>query len=184
MYEIILNSTILTITLISAGHFFSKIILQNKIQLEITYYGILGIVFLSILSFILNLLAPLNEMISNFIFIFIILNFFIIKFKNKLQITNFIKKIIVLILLNILLISYSNYYDPDGAWYHLPFSRLINDYKIILGSASLHPMFGSHSILQYFAASLHNSLTGPDGVLFVNSLIGAFFLMFFYENIN
>ena len=181
MYEIILNSTILTITLISAGHFFSKIILQNKIQLEITYYGILGIVFLSILSFILNLLAPLNEMISNFIFIFIILNFFIIKFKNKLQITNFIKKIIVLILLNILLISYSNYYDPDGAWYHLPFSRLINDYKIILGSASLHPMFGSHSILQYFAASLHNSLTGPDGVLFVNSLIGAFFLMFFYE---
>jgi len=105
----------------------------------------------------------------------------IIKFKNKLQITNFIKKIIPLILLNILLISYSNYYDPDGAWYHLPFSRLINDYKIILGSASLHPMFGSHSILQYFAASLHNSLTGPNGVLFVNSLIGAFFLMFFYE---
>ena len=181
MYEIILNSTILTITLISAGHFFSKIILQNNNQLEISHYGILGIVFLSILSFILNLLAPLNEMISNFIFIFIILNFFIIEFKNKLQITNFIKKIIVLILLNILLISYSNYYDPDGAWYHLPFSRLINDYKIILGSASLHPMFGSHSILQYFAASLHNSLTGPNGVLFVNSLIGAFFLMFFFE---
>jgi len=181
MYEIILNSTILTITLISAGHFFSKIILQNNNQLEISHYGILGIIFLSIISFILNLIAPLNEMISNFIFIFIILNFFIIKFKNKLQITNFIKKIIPLILLNILLISYSNYYDPDGAWYHLPFSRLINDYKIILGSASLHPMFGSHSILQYFAASLHNSLTGPNGVLFVNSLIGAFFLMFFFE---
>ena len=181
MYEIIFNSTILIFTLISAGHFFSKIILQNNNQLEISHYGILGIIFLSIISFILNLIAPLNEMISNFIFIFIILNFFIIKFKNKLQITNFIKKIIPLILLNILLISYSNYYDPDGAWYHLPFSRLINDYKIILGSASLHPMFGSHSILQYFAASLHNSLTGPNGVLFVNSLIGAFFLMFFYE---
>ena len=70
MYEIILNSTILTITLISAGHFFSKIILQNKIQLEITYYGILGIVFLSILSFILNLLAPLNEMIKVILFSF------------------------------------------------------------------------------------------------------------------
>ena len=181
MYEIIFNSTILIFTLISAGHFFSKIILQNNNQLEISHYGILGIIFLSIISFILNLIAPLNEMISNFIFIFIILNFFIIKFKNKLQITNFIKKIIPLILLNILLISYSNYYDPDGAWYHLPFSRLINDYKIILGSASLHPMFGSHSILQYFAASLHNSMTGPNGVLFVNSLIGAFFLMFFYE---
>ena len=181
MYEIIFNSTILIFTLISAGHFFSKIILQNNNQLEISHYGILGIIFLSIISFILNLIAPLNEMISNFIFIFIILNFFIIKFKNKLQITNFIKKIIPLILLNILLISYSNYYDPDGAWYHLPFSRLINDYKIILGSASLHPMFGSHSILQYFAASLHNSLTGPSGVLFVNSLIGAFFLMFFFE---
>ena len=181
MYEIIFNSTILIFTLISAGHFFSKIILQNNNQLEISHYGILGIIFLSIISFILNLIAPLNEMISNFIFIFIILNFFIIKFKNKLQITNFIKKIIPLILLNILLISYSNYYDPDGAWYHLPFSRLINDYKIILGSASLHPMFGSHSILQYFAASLHNSLTGPNGVLFVNSLIGAFFLMFFFE---
>ena len=60
MYEIIFNSTILIFTLISAGHFFSKIILQNNNQLEISHYGILGIIFLSIISFILNLIAPLN----------------------------------------------------------------------------------------------------------------------------
>ena len=94
MYEIILNSTILTITLISAGHFFSKIILQNKIQLEITYYGILGIVFLSILSFILNLLAPLNEMISNFIFIFIILNFLLLNLRINFKLLILLRRLL------------------------------------------------------------------------------------------
>ena len=182
MYEIIFNSIVLIISIVASGHFFSKIVLRDLNNFSISYYGVLGIVFLSLLSFIINLFAPLNENISNFMYIFLILSLFTVQVKNKQQIIKFLKKILPIIFLNIFLVSYSNYYDPDGAWYHLPFSRLIHDYKIILGSVSLHPMFGSHSILQYLAALFHNSIIGPNGVLYVNSLIGSFFLVFFYEN--
>ena len=46
----------------------------------------------------------------------------------------FLKFSIVFSFLLIIYLSYSNYYRPDGGWYHLPFSRLITDFKIIFGS--------------------------------------------------
>ncbi len=181
MYEIIINSSILSITLIATGNFVSKTLLKESSDTSLAYFGLVGIITLSILSFILNLFTPLNEIISNFIYIFLILNLFVIKNISLKKILNLAKKISLFVILNILILSYSNYYDPDGGWYHLPFSRLINDYKIIIGSVSLHPMFGSHSILQYLAASFHNSLTTFNGVLYVNALIGTFSLLYFYQ---
>lgn len=181
MYEIIINSTILTITLIATGNFVSKKLLKENSDTSLAYFGLVGIITLSILSFILNLFIPLNEIASNFIYIFLILNLFFIKNISFTKILSFAKKTSLFVIINILILSYSNYYDPDGGWYHLPFSRLINDYKIIIGSVSLHPMFGSHSILQYLAASFHNSLTTFNGVLYVNALIGTFSLLYFYQ---
>lgn len=181
MYEIIINSTILSTTLIATGNFISKKLLKESSDRSLAYFGLVGIITLSILSFILNLFIPLNEIASNFIYIFLILNLFILKNISHKKIFNFIKKTSLFVILNVLILSYSNYYDPDGGWYHLPFSRIINDYKIIIGSVSLHPMFGSHSILQYLAASFHNSLTTFNGVLYVNALIGTFSLFYLFQ---
>ena len=45
---------------------------------------------------------------------------------------------------------------PDAGLYHLPFINIINDSKLIFGSANLEFRFGHTSILQYLAAGFNN----------------------------
>ena len=49
--------------------------------------------------------------------------------------------------------------------YHYPFSKIINEEKIILGISNIHFRFAHHSILQYSAAVNINYLTGDDGII-------------------
>ena len=180
MTQIFIISLILLSAVTSAGYIFNKYFLKFKTEGTFSEYGILGVIFLSIIAFLLNFFFALSPIISNLIFIFPLLFVFTEKFGTE-QIFQFLKFSIVFSFLLIIYLSYSNYYRPDGGWYHLPFSRLITDFKIIFGSASLHPMFGTSSILQYLSSFFHTSLTGVNGVLFVNPLILILFLLFFFE---
>ena len=93
-----------------------------------------------------------------------------------------IKLILVISLISTLLLSYSNFYRPDAGWYHIPYTKLITDHKMIIGSVSLHWAFGTHSILQYLSAFLSNSLIGETGILYTNSILPSVFLIFFLYN--
>ena len=73
--------------------------------------------------------------------------------------------------------AYSKSYTPDAFLYHLPYTNLINDYKIIPGSYIVHFRFGHISILQYVNAFFNNLLIGINGITFVISLILSFFLV-------
>ena len=182
MIEIFLKSLIIILTVISTGLISNKYFFKFNINQNFSELGLLGIMVLSIISFLLHFFTPLNESISNFIYIFPLILILTERFSRK-KILEFSKYSLIFSILIVLYLSYSNFYRPDAGWYHLPFSRLVSDFKIIAGTASLHPMFGTTAILQYLSSVFHNPILGINGILFVNPTILILFLVFFYSNL-
>ena len=50
----------------------------------------------------------------------------------------------------------SELFRPDAGLYHLPFTKILNEEKLILGLSNLHFRFGHTSILQYGWTTLSN----------------------------
>ena len=182
MIEIFLKSLIIIFTVISTGLISNRYFFKLNINKNFSELGLLGIIVLSIISFLLHFLTPLNTLISNLIYIFPLILIFTEKFSQK-KIIELSKYCLIFSILIVIYLSYSNFYRPDAGWYHLPFSRLVSDYKIIAGTASLHPMFGTTAILQYLSSVFHNTILGVNGILFVNPVILVLFLVFFFNNL-
>ena len=184
MLFIFAKSLLLTFSIVATGNLiWTKLFSYNLNGTIINKYlesAILGGVFIGLISFILNFVLPLKITFNNALFIFPIL-FLFLNYKKK-EIFILLKLIVVISLISTLLLSYSNFYRPDAGWYHIPFVRLINDYKLIVGTSSLHWAFGNHSILQYLSAFLSNSITGVTGMLYTNSILPSVFLLFFLYN--
>ena len=181
MIEIFLKSLIIIFTVISTGLISNRYFFKLNINKNFSELGLLGIIVLSIISFLLHFLTPLNTLISNLIYIFPLILIFTEKFSQK-KIIELSKYCLIFSILIVIYLSYSNFYRPDAGWYHLPFSRLVSDFKIIAGTASLHPMFGTTAILQYLSSVFHNTILGVNGILFVNPVILVLFLVFFFYN--
>lgn len=182
MIEIFLKSLIIIFTVISTGLISNRYFFKLNINKNFSELGLLGIIVLSIISFLLHFLTPLNTLISNLIYIFPLILIFTEKFSQK-KIIELSKYCLIFSILIVIYLSYSNFYRPDAGWYHLPFSRLVSDFKIIAGTASLHPMFGTTAILQYLSSVFHNTILGVNGILFVNPVILVLFLVFFFNNL-
>ena len=67
--------------------------------------------------------------------------------------------------------------------YHLPYTNLINEHKILPGSTLLHFRFGHTSIMQYVNAVFNNQIFGTNGITIPISLIFSFFFIFLLEEI-
>ena len=70
-----------------------------------------------------------------------------------------------------LLISKSNTYRPDAGLYHLPYTNILNEEKIIFGLSNLHFRFGHISIIQYTSAIFNNFIFSSNGIIFPSALI-------------
>ena len=182
MIEIFIKSLIIIFTVISTGWISNKYFFRLNINQNFSELALLGVMVISIISFLLHFLAPLNDLISNFIYIFPLILILTEKFSQK-KILEFSKYCLIFSILIVVYLSYSNFYRPDAGWYHLPYSRLVSDFKIIAGTASLHPMFGTTAILQYLSSVFHNSILGINGILFVNPIILVLFLLFFFNSL-
>ena len=182
MIEIFLKSLIIIFTVITTGLISNRYFFKLNINQNFSEAGLLGIMVLSIISFLFHFLTPLNVLISNFIYIFPLIFILTERFSRK-KILEFSKFCLIFSTLIVLYLSFSNFYRPDAGWYHIPFSRLVSDFKIIAGTASLHPMFGTTAILQYLSSVFHNSILGVNGILFVNPIILVLFLVFFFNNL-
>ncbi len=88
----------------------------------------------------------------------------------------------------VFLVSFDNINRPDAGLYHLPYISILNENKIILGSANLHFRFGHTSILQYLEAGFNNIIFKDYGILIPKTIIFfsvcVYFLKEFYLNIN
>ena len=72
-----------------------------------------------------------------------------------------------------MLILESNVYRPDAGLYHLPYIKILNDEKIIIGLANFHFRYAHISIIQYLSAISNNFIFGNNGIVFAQALIAS-----------
>ena len=179
-FLIFLQISIMCLFLSQCGFLFKKIIFADHENKNFEENGLFGFIFVGFISLIVNFFYPLNLIINNIIFLIIffislMLNFFD---QNKLKL---VKKIFCVSLFCYILFIYSNVNTPDALLYHLPYSKIINDEKIIIGLVNIHFRFGHISIFQYISSFFNNSLFKENGILIPIGLLASYFFIYCYK---
>lgn len=168
--------------IITSGFLLRKIFINENYKTNILEDGFYGFVLIGFISLSLNFFFPLNPFLNSIaflvIFIFSIQNGFFLKInKNDL-----FKKLLIISLISFLLVIYSTVNRPDAWLYHLPYSKIINEHKIIIGVANIHERFAHISIFQYISSFFNNYFFFTNGILIPISLVTSFFFVYvFYE---
>ncbi len=140
-----------------------------------------GFILISFIALGLNFITPLN-LLNNSI---VVLGLLLIILWNKYfdqPIKDFLKKSIIITLIAFILIVYSNVNNPDALLYHLPYSRIINEYKILIGSFNIHHRFGHISIIQYLNSFFNLLFFNEKGLLLpLSILVSSFFVYILKE---
>ena len=144
------------------------------------YVYFIGIIFISFISLILNFFTPLTPLINSIVYILIIITY-LIKKKFILNKKN-INFLLISSFVTFLLIIYSNINRPDAGLYHLPYTSIVNENKIIFGLSNIHSRFGHVSILQYLSAINNNFFFLENGISIpLASIVSFFYIYFFYD---
>ncbi len=150
------------------------LILSNKNQKNLDYFSsqlLYGLIILSFVALFLNFFFPLNKNLNTLIIVLPI----ILLFKKKIIYFN--KQFYLFIILSGIIISLlileSNVYRPDAGLYHLPYIKILNDEKIIIGLANFHFRYAHISIIQYLSAISNNLIFGDNGIVFAQALIAS-----------
>ena len=139
-----------------------------------------GIILISFISLVINFLLPLNIITNSVIFILIFGYLFYENFFNQ-NVKKFLKKSILTSSLAFILIIHSNVNNPDALLYHLPYIKILNDFKILIGSFNIHHRFAHTSIIQYTSSFFNLLFIGKNGVLILLSILGSSFLIYFLK---
>ena len=183
MVFLFLNLFLSSIFLISSGYQSSKIS-KIQIQLSTVENGLFGFIYLGFISLFLNFFLPLSKNLNTTIFLLVIV-FFIFQNKNKLkEILEVLITSLKISFIAIIFVAFSSNFDPDAFLYHLPYSNIVNDYKILSGSSLIHFRFGHISILQYINAFFNNYIFGAHGIVIPISLAFSFFFLYLINQIS
>ncbi len=185
MINIFISSIIGSIIVISNAYIFNLFIFKKKInKFNIYKDTILGFIFIGFISLLINFFFPINKTVSSVFFVFSLLLFFyfFFKFSKKKEL---ILVILFLSITTFIIITYSNINRPDAGLYHLPFIKILNENKLIIGLTNLHFRFGHTSIIQYISAIHVNHFFKAE---FLNIplaiLLSIYFLFLFKEFLN
>ena len=136
----------ISLSIVGYGYFFQKIILKNKLDLNIGYLGLFGIFFLIIYSYLSNLFIE-HSKIHNFILVLIGLVIFIqIVFKklNKYEIKFYTLNFFILF---IAILIFKNH--DDFTYYHFPYTYLLTQHELVIGIGNFGHGFRTQSSLFY-----------------------------------
>ena len=143
-------------------------------------YSFLGIFCLSFIALISNFFISLNIYWNSIIFL---LSFPYLFFLERRKILKILKYSLIIALISLLTIVLDHTNRPDSGLYHLPYTSLLNENKLIVGSANLNERFGIISIIQYLSAINYNFLFFDNGVLIPLVIIYSMSIVFFLTNI-
>jgi hypothetical protein len=176
--DILIFSILTNLIYFCSGSFFLK---KNKCDFHGQFYILfIGVIFISSISLILNFFTPLTPLINSIVYTSVIVAS-TIKKKITLNKEN-LCFLIISSFVTFLLIIYSNVNRPDAGLYHLPYTSIINENKIIFGLSNIHFRFGHVSILQYLSAINNNYLFSENGISIpLASIVSFFYLYFFYD---
>ena len=185
MFAIIFNIILTNIIFLSYGIIFNKFLVKEKVlKKNLNELPLYGIILLSFISLILNFIFSINKILGTIIFI-IGLFFFIYEIKkNNLIINKIIKLILLSSLITFFLIAFSNVYRPDAGLYHLPFTNILNENKLIIGVANIHFRFATTSILQYLSATQNNFIYDLRSISIPSASIFSFFIIYLLKEIK
>jgi hypothetical protein len=141
-----------------------------------------GAILVSFISLLLNFFTPLSPLINSILYVLLIIVTFKFKKKNILN-KQSISFLLISSFVTFLLIIYSTINRPDGGLYHLPYTSIINENKIIFGLSNMHFRFGHISILQYLSAINNNYLFLENGISIPLASIVSFFYLNFFNDI-
>ena len=181
MLTILFNSILSSFILISSGFFLKK---KKKLEVvDICEIAFFGAIFLSFISIALNFILPINRLLSNIVFISLII-LFILSYKNFYNLKNICVTILCTGCITSLILTLDNIYRPDAGLYHLPYTNIINENNIIIGLANIHFRFGHISVIQYLNAIFNNQILGTHGILLPTATIFSYFLVYLIQEIK
>ena len=180
MLELIFFSILTVIIITPCGYIFTKHNNNNIINLSNDL--IYGLILISFITLLLNFFFPLNIVVNSLILLLPLLFFF----KNlKIYYSfNFFKFVIFNSIIIFLLVAKSNIYRPDAILYHLPYTGILNEEKIIFGLSNLHFRFAHISIIQYFSAFFNNFIFGNKGIVFSIAIIASAIIVNFLTHLT
>ena len=160
-----------------SGFILKYLIFKKKDFEEFFENGLFGFILIGFISLGLNFFFPLNLILNNIIFFVIFILAIVLNFFSQ-NFIKLIKNIFFVSLISYLFLIYSDVNRPDGYTYHLPYSQIINDHKIILGLSNLQFRYGHISIFQYISSFFVNSIYSKNGLLVPISLVPSFFYIY------
>ena len=169
MFELIICSILAITVLTPCGYIFTKHNNNNIINLSNDL--IYGLILISFITLLLNFFFPLN-IVTNSLILLLPLLIFLKNLKVYFSL-NFLKFVIFNSIIVFLLIAKSNIYRPDAILYHLPYTNILNEEKIIFGLSNLHFRFAHISIIQYFSAFFNNFIFGNKGIVFSIAIVAS-----------
>ena len=178
MFSLLSSIAITNIIYLAIGEFFEKKKTSNL--KNFSEKTIIGFIYFSLLSLIINFFAPLS-VVTNSIIIFIIFLIFLFKKKKFKKIDMLI--LILSIFFCFFIIIFDTIFRPDAGLYHLPFVKILNEEKIIFGLANLHSRFAHVSIIQYSSAINNNFFLGDIGILIPLVSIYCFLTFYFLGDV-
>ena len=179
MIKIIIFSFITNLMFYSYGHLIKNKKSSNKIE-SYNQISILGCILISFIALFINFFFPLNEIFNTILLVLGLIYFFLIKRVNLKK-----KEIYYIFLTSLVtttLLLYSNVYRPDAGLYHLPYTSLLNEHKIIFGLSNIHFRFGMISIMQYLSAINNNILFKDIGIVIPLASLVTFFIIHFFNS--
>ena len=177
---IFLQTLLICLFLSVNGFILKKIIFNYNDPKNFEENCLFGFVLIAFISLFINFFSPLSLYVNNIFFL--VLFFVALKFGFFNQKKIFlIKKCIYVSSLAYILFIYSNVNTPDALLYHLPYSRIVNENKILIGLSNIHFRFGHISIFQYIASFFNNTLFKTNGLLLPIGVLTSFFFLYTYR---
>ena len=178
MFELILFSILTLIIVTPCGSIFFK---QNNNIVSLSNNLIYGIILISFITLVINFFFPLNTLVNTLILI-LPLSIILKNLKTYLS-SNFLKFLFFNSIIIFLLVAKSNVYRPDAILYHLPYTGILNNEKIIFGLSNIHFRFAHISIIQYFASFFNNFLFNIQGIVFSLAIISSAIIVNFLTQV-
>jgi hypothetical protein len=167
------------ISIIGFGYIASKILRIDIVSKDVMLFGILGIIFLTFLSYLTNLFTSHN-ILHNSILHLIGISLFIYGY-SKLDIDR--KSLFKILLLAVLLLIFSlmaKSHDDFG-WYHLPYMINLSEHKFQYGLGHFNHGFRTPSSLFYLNSLFYLPIVKFYSFNFAQLYIFLFSLIFFYK---
>ena len=179
MFELIFLSIISVSIITPCGYILNKNNADDIITLS--NHLIYGVIIISFVALLINFVFPLNIFVNSLI---LLLPFSIFLKKLRIYLTlNFFRFLFFNSIIIFLLIAKSDIYRPDAILYHLPYTSILNEEKIIFGLSNLHSRFAHISIIQYFSAFFNNFIFGSKGVTLSIAIIASAIIINFFAHL-